>query len=137
MQEQQTRHSQVTTQTTSYPTETEHPQKTYSQKKALFRINQVIWYALGLLETLLLARFVLRALGANPASGFVNFIYSLSAPFVAPFRGIFPTPQTDGLVVEWFTLIALIAYLLLAYAVVYLLQLLKPTNPAEVEQELS
>jgi hypothetical protein len=136
--EEETRHvTEVHTQTRDVPVGTEHPQKVYAKKKTIFRIYQVIWYVLGVIETLLVFRIVLKALGANPTSGFANLIYSLSNPLALPFRGIFPTPVVEGSVFEWSTLIAGIVYLVLAYGLVYLFQIVKPTTPLEVEQKVN
>lgn len=137
IEELQQETTQVTSQTTSSPVVPATSQKSYTKKKAIFRIYQIIWYILGVMETLLIARFVLKVLAANPTSGFVSFIYSLSAPLASPFRGIFPTPQVEGSVFEWFTLIACVVYAIVAYGLVQLFQLVKPTNPVEVEQQVS
>ncbi len=45
-------------------------------------IANLIYFVFGALELVLLFRFVLRLMGANPASGFVSFVYGLSRPFV-------------------------------------------------------
>jgi len=116
------------------PVATEHPQKTYTKKKAIFRAYQIIWYVLGVVEVLLAFRVVLKALAANPNSGFTNLIYSLSNPLAAPFRGIFQTGVVSGSVFEWSTVIAGLVYGVLAYGLVQLFQLVKPTNPTEVSQ---
>ena len=69
----------------------------------------------GFIEALIGLRFVLKLLGANPDSGFVNFIYSWSLPFVAPFANVFGQDNTTtgtGVVVssvfDWTALIAFI-----------------------------
>jgi len=111
--------------------------ESYTQKKTIFRIYQVIWYILGIMEALLIARFVFKVLGANSSTSFVNFIYTLSAPLAAPFRGIFPTPQVEGSVFEWYTLVACVVYAIVAYGLVQLFQLVKPTDPVEVEEKVS
>lgn len=86
-----------------------------------------IYLIFGLLDALLAFRFVFKLLGANPATGFVNFIYDLSAIFIAPFVGIFNTSSTDGAVVasifEPATLVALIVYAVLAWGFVTLIKL--------------
>lgn len=69
----------------------------------------------GVIETLLVLRFIFRVAGANPSSGFVDFMYAISGPLVAPFAGIFGTPPVArGAVVasvfEWSTIVALIIY---------------------------
>jgi uncharacterized protein YggT (Ycf19 family) len=114
----------------------EHPQKTYAKKKVIFRAYQVIWYILGLIEVLLAFRFILKALAANPTSGFTNMIYTISTPFSLPFRGIFPQVVTQGSIIEWSTLVAGVVYFILAVGIVKLFQLVKPTNPQEVDQEV-
>ena len=77
---------------------------------------------------------VLKFLGANAFSGFTNFIYALSSPFALPFSGIFGTTVSSSLIFEWSTLIAMAVYAVVAYGIVALFQLVKPTNQEEVEQ---
>ena len=110
------------------------PQKTYQTKKAIFRSYQIIWYILGVIEVLLAFGVVLKFLGANAFSGFTNFIYALSSPFALPFSGIFGTTVSSSLIFEWSTLIAMAVYAVVAYGIVALFQLVKPTNQEEVEQ---
>ena len=109
-------------------------QSAYTQKKAIFRVYQVIWYILGIIEVLLVFRIVLKMLGANSASSFTNLIYTLSNPLALPFRGIFQTGVVEGSVFEWSTIIAGLVYALIAYGLVKLFQIVKPTNPQEVAQ---
>jgi len=110
------------------------PQKTYQTKKAIFRSYQIIWYFLGVIEVLLAFRVILKFLGASTFSGFTNFIYAISSPFAVPFSGILRTTVSTNLVFEWSTLIAMAVYAIIAYGIVALFQLVKPTNPEEVEQ---
>lgn len=112
---------------------TDSPQKTYQTKKAIFRSYQIIWYILGVIEVLLAFRVVLKFIGANAYSGFTSLIYSVSSPFALPFSGILGTTVSSNLVFEWSTLIAMVVYAVVAYAVVALFQLIKPTNPEEVD----
>lgn len=112
----------------------EPPQKVYQTKKAIFRTYQVIWYILGVIEVLLGFRIFLKMLGANPFSGFTDLIYGVTDPLALPFYGVFGVTVTDQSVFEWSTIVAGIVYALLAYGVIQLLQLIKPTNPNEVEQ---
>jgi len=75
-------------------------------------------YLLTVVETLLLFRFVFKLFGANSGNGFVSFIYDLTAPLTAPFRGIFATPADNGAILESATVVAMIAYAILAYLIV-------------------
>lgn len=114
--------------------ETGSPQQAYDAKKAIFRSYQIIWYVLGVIEVLLAFRIVLKLLGASTYSGFTNFIYSMSSPFTMPFSGILGTTVSSDSVFEWSTLIAMAVYAVVAYGIVALFQIVKPTNQAEVEQ---
>lgn len=116
------------------PLENRTPQQAYTTKKVIFRTYQVIWYILGLIEVLLAFRLVLRLLGANANSGFVSFVYAISGPFALPFRGVVGASQFGSSVMEWSTIIAMIVYLIIAYGLVKLFQLVKPTDPIEVER---
>ncbi len=114
----------------------EHPLDTYKQKKVIFRTYQVIWYVLGVVEVLLIFRVVLKILGASTSSGFTNLIYVLTEPFAYPFAGILQVSYSQGHIFEWTTFIAMIVYVVIAYGIVYLFQLLKPTNPQEVHENV-
>ena len=117
------------------PLENQTPQQAYTRKKAIFRTYQAIWYVLGVVEVLLAFRVVLRLLGANPNSGFTAIIYALSGPLALPFRGVVRASALGGSsVMEWSTLIAMIVYAVIAYGLVKLFQLVKPTDPIEVER---
>lgn len=124
-----------TTKKVDPPIKTEHPQAVYEKKKTIFRVYQIIWYILGLIEVLLAFRVGLKFLAAYPG-GFTNMIYSLSDPLAIPFRGILSTPKTAGSILELSTLLAMLVYALIAYGVVKLLQFMKPVTPEEVEEKV-
>ncbi|MDP2692843.1 MAG: YggT family protein [bacterium] len=113
----------------------EAPQKVYDKKKTILRFNQIIWYILCLIEVLLVFRIALKALGANSFSGFTSLIYAISDPLALPFRGILTTNVTAGSVFEWSTIIAGIVYLCIAWGLVYLLDLIYPITPKDVESQ--
>lgn len=68
------------------------------QRELFNRIENSIYFLVGMLETLLLIRFFLRLTGANPDNMFAKFIKNLSEPFVAPFSTLFisPTAKTGA-----------------------------------------
>ena len=75
------------------------------------RAVQAIYLVFGLIEGLLLIRFVLRALAANPDAGFAQAVYAITGVLVAPFTDLFGTPQiASGAALEVSTLIALLVY---------------------------
>jgi hypothetical protein len=86
-----------------------------NRRLAAHRITQMIYWVFGLIEGLIAIRFVLKALGANPSAGFAEFIYGVTGIFVAPFVGLFGSPQSQGSVLELNSIIALVVYALLAW----------------------
>ena len=88
----------------------------------------IVYFIFGVLEVLLSFRFILKVAGANPSSGFVDFIYGLSGFFVSPFNGIFQTRVTQGSetasIFEPSTLVALIVYALVAWGIVKIIQIM-------------
>lgn len=126
----------TTTKVTPPPVKTEPAQQVYEKKKTIFRTYQIIWYIVAVIEILLGFRMVLKALGANQDSGFTTLVYALSNPLALPFSGILPIPVSGSSVFEWSTIIAALVYLLIAYGLVHLMQMIKPVTPHEVEQKV-
>lgn len=88
------------------------------------RIRQIVYFVLGVVNVLLILRFVFLALGASEASAFIRLIYGLSQPFVAPFLGIFGEPTLGASVFEWASLVAIAIYTLLAYGIARVIELM-------------
>jgi uncharacterized protein YggT (Ycf19 family) len=55
----------------------------------LYWARRVLSLLFGVLVVLLVLRIVLLLLVANPGNEIVDFVYSVTEPFVAPFRGMF------------------------------------------------
>lgn len=89
-----------------------------NQNSAIARLVHILYYLFGILELLLAVRVVLHLLGANAENGFANFIYGLSAPFVALFASLLQNPvlsKTSTLEVT--TIIAMVVYAILAWII--------------------
>ncbi len=91
---------------------------------ATYRAAQIVYLLLGIGEAFMIARVVLKLLAANADVGFVRFVYGVSAPLVAPFQGIFPTPTGNGSVVEFSSLVAIAVYAVVAWAIVQVVSIL-------------
>lgn len=115
---------------------TEHPQKVYETKKAIFRSWQIIWYIVAVVEIIIALRVAFKAIGANSLSGFVSLIYGFSDPLTFPFRGIIKSTVTGNSVIEWYSIIAALIYLLIAWGIVSLIHMARPVTPEEVEQNV-
>jgi uncharacterized protein YggT (Ycf19 family) len=88
-------------------------------------MNSLYWLA-GMLEILLVMRFLLRLFGANPQNSFARLINDLSAPFIAPFSTLFISPTSEGgaNIFDVNVVIAIVAYALLSYLAVSLIRLI-------------
>ena len=81
------------------------------RRRRSIKLTQTIYLIVGLIEVLLLIRFVLKALAANVEAGFAQFIYGVTGPLIAPFLGLFGTPTApNGAALELHTLLALVIY---------------------------
>lgn len=89
------------------------------------RISKLLWFIAAVVIGLIVFRFALMLMAANPANGFVDFIYSFTDIFVAPFAGIVGSPALDtGSVVDTASIFAVIVYLLATWALVALFHIL-------------
>lgn len=89
-----------------------------------YRVAQTVYLLVGVVEALIITRVALKLLAANSGVGFVRFVYEVSSPLVAPFRGIFPTPVSNTNVLELSSLVAIAVYGLIAWAIVRMIAIL-------------
>lgn len=94
------------------------------QQLILFKAEQLVWLIFGIIEVLIGLRIVLKLIAANPANAFANFIYSFAAIFLEPFFGLTRNLAADGMVLEVSSLIAMIVYALVAWAIVKVIRML-------------
>lgn len=85
--------------------------------------QRIVWYIAGVIIVLLALRLLLFLLGANRDSGFVDFIYNISAVFAAPFSGIFPAPTYGQFFFDTASLVAIVVYALVAWGIARLFTL--------------
>jgi uncharacterized protein YggT (Ycf19 family) len=87
------------------------------QRIFTFKATQLVWLVLGILEGLLALRFILKLIAANPESPIAVFIYGFTNIFLLPFAGLTATPTAGGIVLELSTMIAMVVYGLIAWAI--------------------
>jgi hypothetical protein len=96
------------------------------------KISNIVWSITGFILGLIGVRVLLRMIAADDANPFVALVYSWSEFFVRPFLGIVQDPQSDGAVLEINSLIAMLIYVLITYAVLRLVWVvLDVTTPSE------
>src|SRR5437588_13110028 len=88
------------------------------------RSIRLIWFLAGLVDVLIGLRFALKLFGASTQSPFVLLVDGLTAPLVAPFRGIFPVTGQGPFIFEPASLVALVIYPLIALALVSIIRIM-------------
>jgi uncharacterized protein YggT (Ycf19 family) len=107
----------------------------------LSRLNQLIWLFAALISVLIIFRFGLMLIAANPGSGFVDFIYGVTNIFVAPFNSILAAPAMgNGGVIDVASLFAIMVYLLVTWLLVTLINTIfvrarRVRNTSTIERE--
>ncbi len=92
----------------------------------LYYARRVVVLLFSILQVLIAIRIVLLALAANPGNALVAFIYSVTEPFIAPFRGIFAIDQVSpgaGSVFDIGALVALVGWVLIELLILAILSI--------------
>lgn len=105
--------------------------------KPLYRGTQIVWYILGFVEVLLMFRFVLKLLGANPAAGFSSFVYGITYIFATPFLNVFRVVKIEGSIFEWTTLLAMLVYWIVAIGIIKMFLIGKTVSTPEAAVKLN
>ena len=111
----------------------EHVVMTEQKPPQNFRAAAVVWFVVGVVEIFIAARFLGKLFGASAQSAFVNFMYQVSGPMVAPFTGIFGDTGTRTNTFETASLVALVVYAVIGWGLVVLIRMVtapKGTKPA-------
>ena len=108
------------------------------QRVTTFKATQLIWLLLGLLEAAIALRIVFKLIAVNAANPFAALLYAVTNLFVAPFASLMGAPTAGGMVLEISSIIAMIVYLLIGWAlerIVYVL-LYRPRGSVSVRQTI-
>lgn len=95
-----------------------------TSQDTLRRVSGLIELGTVVANGLIGLRFLLKLMVANPGNPFAALIYFLTAPFLAIFFGLTPTPSFEGIQIEFFDLVAILFYFVLSWAVIRLLWIL-------------
>jgi hypothetical protein len=98
-----------------------------------FRAVAVVGFLVGIVDIFIAARFLGKLLGASSHSAFVNFIYQVSSPMVAPFAGIFGNTGSNTNTFETASLVAIVVYAVIGWGLVVLIRIVTAphgTKPA-------
>ncbi len=100
-------------------------------------LSRIAYAIVSIIIVILVFRFMLLLLGANPEAGFVEFVYAISAPLIAPFEAVFPSTQMDRAYFEWNSLLAIAVYAVIAWGVSSLLIWALRSSSTEVVETVS
>jgi uncharacterized protein YggT (Ycf19 family) len=98
-----------------------------------FRAAAFVGLIVGIVDVLVAARFLGKLFGASSESAFVNFIYQVSSPLVAPFTGIFGNSGSSTNIFETASLVAIVVYAVIGWGLVILIRIVTAphgTRPA-------
>jgi hypothetical protein len=98
-----------------------------------FRAAAVVGFVIGAIDIIIAARFLGKLFGASAQSAFVNLIYQVSGPMVAPFTGIFGDTGSKTNTFETASLVALVVYAVIGWGLVVLIRIVtapRGTKPA-------
>jgi len=102
--------------------------RNYQRQMIYARIANVVWSVVGFIEALIGLRIVLHLIAANAGNSFVRFVYNFSGVFVNPFAGIVHNPASGNVVLEVNSIIAMLVYLLIGWAVVRIIRVIVDTT---------
>ena len=122
--QQRTQVSPAAPTTATEPVMPMSPAEIANRRAALVKTQQIIYLILGVMEGLITIRFLLRLFAANPNAGFAQFIYGVTGPMMAPFYGLFATPQFESSVLEVISIVAMLVYALIAWLVIRIMWLI-------------
>lgn len=99
---------------------------------AIGKLNDFLQWFMAVLEVTLAIRFLLKLIGADPTNLFAGILYALTDIILFPFSNIVHSPSVHPPYqeFEWSTLIAMIIYALIFWAIRRFLSILI-TSPEE------
>ena len=88
------------------------------------RAYETIYVIFAIIVGAIFVRVLLKVLGANTAVAFTQFMYGVTDPFLAPFRGILPTFASGRMILETSALFAILIYGLIGIALARLVAIM-------------
>lgn len=98
--------------------------KSAEAARTAYRVSAFIWLVFGVLISMIGLRVFLKLIAANPGNFFAQFVYSFTDIFLWPFFGLTGNPSANGMVLEIPSIIAMVVYAIIAWAIAKLTWLL-------------
>jgi len=104
---------------------------TVVRRSPLYGMAALVCFIAGVIEAFLALRIVFKALAANAGAGFVDVVYRVASPFMAPFGGILGNNGLgNGGVLESAAVIAFAVWGVAALLLVTLVRVATPSRSA-------
>ena len=100
------------------------PETLHLDEEILLRVTGLIQLGVGILNSLICIRFLLKLMDANPQNQFAALTYTTTQPFLRVFQGLIQVLNVNGNVFELYDLIAIIVYGMLGLVIVRLMRIL-------------
>ena len=101
-----------------------------NSRRKLARTYEFVDYFFYVAYALIGLLIALELIGARDRSGFMRFLHTITAPLVAPFKGVMPDPSVGSFQLMISYVIALIVYLMLHGGLKKLFEILAHRKPA-------
>lgn len=96
-----------------------------------YRGAAIVGFIVGVVDIFIVGRFLGKLFGASSQSEFVNFIYQVTGPLVAPFTGIFGDTGSRTNVFETASLVAVVVYAVIAWGLIALIRIVTAPRGAK------
>jgi len=87
------------------------------------RVTRFVILVFSVLDSVIGLRVLLKLIAANPSNLFAHFIYQMTDLFLKPFANLVSNPASGGMVLEITSLIAMLVFGLVCWAIVQLVRL--------------
>lgn len=94
------------------------------------RAEQAVWLVAGVIDALLIIRFVFKLLAASTQASFVRFVYDITQLLVSPFHGIFNTAASGRNVFEPESVVAIAIFSLIGWGLASLVRVISRGRPS-------
>ena len=93
-------------------------------QEILHRVTGLIQWGVGVLNSLICLRYLLKVMGANPSNPIAQFAYSTTQPVLTSFEDLIATVEFGGTILEFHALIAIALYGMLGCMTVQALRIM-------------
>ena len=88
------------------------------------RLSRLVYLVIGVIDSLIGVRILLKLIAANPGNTFAHLIYRVTDWMLRPFASLIANPSIGNIVIEVTSIIAMVVYGLLGWLLVQFIWIL-------------